>query len=279
MILHNLGAKMNNTFGMPTLLELDSLEKNIKFCKKLGLDFIEINLNFPYCNYSEINGKDVGKILDENGIFATVHFPEEINLASFHPKLRAANIHIFEEVCIWANEFSCNKITVHLNDGVMVTLPNGKVKLHDVYSFDVLENLKESFSQMAVIASRYNITICVENTSFDENTIQIFNEISTISEIGFTWDIGHDSKNGGLAGMYYSKNSDMVKHMHIHDYNGKSDHLSLFDGNLNINKALEFARNKNLLTVIEVKSVKDLEESVRRLEEKRLKEAKIIACK
>lgn len=262
---------MRNTFGMPTLLELDSLEKNIEFCKKLGLDFIELNLNFPYCDYSRISGRDVAKILDENGIFATIHFPEEINLASFHPKLREANIHMFEEVCQWASEFKCDKMTIHLNDGVKVTLPQGKVKLHDIYSHVVLENLKESFEKMAVIASRYHVAICLENTSFDENTVQIFNEISLIDNIGFTWDIGHDSKTGGLASKYYLENSDRVRHMHIHDYNGKSDHLTLFEGDLYIEGALEFARKNSLLTVLEVKSAKDLEVSVRRLEEKGLK--------
>ncbi|GAU78484.1 hypothetical protein [Fusibacter sp. 3D3] len=31
--------------GMPTLIELDTLEDNVKLCKSLGLDFVEINMN------------------------------------------------------------------------------------------------------------------------------------------------------------------------------------------------------------------------------------------
>lgn len=262
---------MSNIYGMPTLLELDSLEKNIKFCKALALEFVEINLNFPYCNYSQNNGHTIKQMLDENGIFATMHFPEEINLASFHPKLREANVHIFEDVCKWANTFNCSKITMHLNDGVVVTLPSGKVKLHDIYKTEVLNHLKDSFGKMSMIASRYNMTICVENTTFDHNTAHIFDEIATINNIGFTWDIGHDAKNGSHAGVYFEKNSNIVKHMHIHDYDGMSDHLSLFDGFSNIESALAFARTHQLLTVLEVKSIKDLTESVRRLEQRGLK--------
>ncbi len=33
--------------GMPTLIELNTLEDNAKLCKELGLDFIEINMNLP----------------------------------------------------------------------------------------------------------------------------------------------------------------------------------------------------------------------------------------
>ncbi len=34
-------------FGMPTLIENYTLQDNINLCKALGLQFIEINMNFP----------------------------------------------------------------------------------------------------------------------------------------------------------------------------------------------------------------------------------------
>ena len=34
--------------GMPALIELDTIEQNIDLCKYLNLDFIELNMNFPY---------------------------------------------------------------------------------------------------------------------------------------------------------------------------------------------------------------------------------------
>ena len=34
-------------FGMPVLIELDSIESNCRLCRKLDLDFIELNMNFP----------------------------------------------------------------------------------------------------------------------------------------------------------------------------------------------------------------------------------------
>ena len=34
-------------FGMPTLIENRTLAENISLCKELGLNFIELNMNFP----------------------------------------------------------------------------------------------------------------------------------------------------------------------------------------------------------------------------------------
>ena len=33
-------------FGMPTLIENKTLEDNIALCKKMGLSFVELNMNF-----------------------------------------------------------------------------------------------------------------------------------------------------------------------------------------------------------------------------------------
>ena len=35
--------------GMPQLFEFDNIEDNLILAKDLGLDFIELNLNFGYC--------------------------------------------------------------------------------------------------------------------------------------------------------------------------------------------------------------------------------------
>ena len=35
--------------GMPILFEFNTIEENLKLAKELGLDFVELNLNFSYC--------------------------------------------------------------------------------------------------------------------------------------------------------------------------------------------------------------------------------------
>ena len=34
--------------GMSTLVEFDSLEENIELCERIGLNFIELNMDLPY---------------------------------------------------------------------------------------------------------------------------------------------------------------------------------------------------------------------------------------
>ncbi len=47
--------------GMPTLIELNTLEDNAKLCKELGLDFIEINMNLPQFQASTLSAEHLNK--------------------------------------------------------------------------------------------------------------------------------------------------------------------------------------------------------------------------
>lgn len=39
-------------FGIPAMIEYNPIEENIKLAKSLGLSFIELNLDLPYCSLS-----------------------------------------------------------------------------------------------------------------------------------------------------------------------------------------------------------------------------------
>ena len=43
-------------YGMPTLIENKTLTDNIKLCKELGLNFIELNMNFPEYQIDKLEG-------------------------------------------------------------------------------------------------------------------------------------------------------------------------------------------------------------------------------
>ena len=50
--------------GMPQLYEFDTIEENLALAKKLGLDFVELNLNFGYLyfDYFDFKGNEFYKI-------------------------------------------------------------------------------------------------------------------------------------------------------------------------------------------------------------------------
>ena len=53
--------------GMPILYEYNSIKENIDLAKKLGLDFIELNLNFGYCRNEMERYQELEKIVIEQG--------------------------------------------------------------------------------------------------------------------------------------------------------------------------------------------------------------------
>lgn len=69
-------------FGMPTLIEFDSISANVKFAKDNNLDFIELNMDFPY--NLKINKIDLKKF----NIEFTMHLSEKLNAADLNNYMR-----------------------------------------------------------------------------------------------------------------------------------------------------------------------------------------------
>ena len=46
-------------FGMPTLIENRTLEENVSLCSSLGLQFIELNMNFPEYQLEKLEQTDI----------------------------------------------------------------------------------------------------------------------------------------------------------------------------------------------------------------------------
>ena len=64
-------------FGMPTLIENQTLEQNIALCRALGLCFVELNMNFPEYQIDKL--EDTARFYkqaDEAGIYYTLHLDE-----------------------------------------------------------------------------------------------------------------------------------------------------------------------------------------------------------
>lgn len=72
-------------FGMPTLIENRSLEDNVTLCSKLGLQFIELNMNFPEYQTEQLEQTDIlMRLAEQAGIYYTIHLDENMNIADFN---------------------------------------------------------------------------------------------------------------------------------------------------------------------------------------------------
>ena len=73
--------------GMPILYEFNTIIENVKLAKELNLDFIELNLNFSYCQKAMEN-KKIKKLLNDYQLDATLHFFDEADFGSYDEVVR-----------------------------------------------------------------------------------------------------------------------------------------------------------------------------------------------
>ena len=84
--------KGNSTqLGMPTLIENATLEDNVALCSSLGLNFVELNMNFPEYRIDRLEQTDeMIQLAKQAGIYYTVHLDENLNIADFNPLVSGA---------------------------------------------------------------------------------------------------------------------------------------------------------------------------------------------
>lgn len=258
------------TYGMPTLIELESIEENVKLCKSLDLQFVEINMNMPYClpEYNDV--EKLRKLKEEYRVTFTMHFPEEIDFGTFYKEIHDANISLFKRYVEYGSKFGVEKINVHLLPGTLVSLPHKKVYLYEKYLNLYFENLKTSLLKIIQIAAVHNIKVNVENLVVPKFLEEIFLKLKTIPDLYFTYDIGHDAVGNYNVEKLYKNLGEKVKHMHLHDYNQFTCHQILFNGKINLYEKLNFAKKNEMSVVIEVKTIEALKISVDNLKNRNL---------
>lgn len=239
-------------YGMPTLVKFDSIDETVIFAKQNNLDFIELNMDLPYClNISN---------LDKYDIEFTMHISEEINVADLNPNLREAYLEEAISQIKLGITNGIKKYNIHIDSGVYFTLPSGKYFLNEKYVDIYKKHLNESCKILNDLARDNNIEINFENTKIHKFVGIAVNVISSYEHLGFTLDIGHNEKNGNKAYQLFS-DTNKIKHIHMHDYDRKSDHLAIGTG------IIDFSKYSNLLksnyVVIEVKEEQELIESIK----------------
>ena len=81
-----------------------------------------------------------------------------------------------------------------------------------------------------------------------------------------TFDLGHDHSAGGMDEPFIRRHRDRLQHMHIHDAIGKSNHLAIGDGEIDLADKFALAKECGCRCVLETKTVEGLTKSVQRLE-------------
>jgi len=251
-------------FGMPTLIELKSLEDCAALCKKLDLRFVELNMNLPEYQADRIDAGAFAEIAGRYGIYYTIHLDENLNPCDFNEKVANAYTETVLQTIGLAKRLRIPVLNMHLSKGVYFTLPERKVHLFDEYTDVYLAKLAAFRDRCEKAIGGANIKICVENAGgYDKEFLQKGLALLLESKaFALTFDIGHNAEIGAGDEEIIMRHKNKLCHMHMHDAKEKISHLPLGAGELDLPEYFRLAKTQNCRVVLETKTVAGLKESV-----------------
>lgn len=272
-------------FGMPTLVENHTLEENITLCNNLGLNFIELNMNFPEYQIQCLEQTDyLFELAKKAGIYYTIHLDENLNIADFNSLVSDAYLEtVRRSIEVAKNLLPLRdlngdisqplSLNMHMHHGIYITLPDRKVQMYD-RNFDTYMNSFSLFrSKCEEWIGDSEVMIAVENTDgFREYEKKAIEFLLESPKFGLTWDIGHSKATGEKDVPFIMHHREKLIHFHIHDgwEAPPKNHLALGDGEIDLQGRMRLAKERNARCVIETKTIEALKKSVGWLKERRM---------
>ena len=244
--------------GMPILYEYDSLEENFILAKELGLDFVELNLNFAYCR-KEMEKGNVEELLKKYNLEATLHFYDEGDLASYDEVVDAYLLLLDKYAKLGKNYIK--NVNIHNCEGPVVTIAGIKNYIYDKDYDSYQERMSRNLKKAKRILSQYGINMTLENVDRFPKFMEKAYLFEKEEEYDFCYDIGHDNFQKRLFALK-DKVDFPFKEFHIHDGKENTCHLALGEGNINIKYFKDLAEKNDAYVVLEVKQKADLLKSV-----------------
>ena len=245
------------SFGMPTLMEITSIEESVALCAKAGLFFVELNTNFPLHQPHLLDEGKLNELACQYEVGYTIHLNDEMAVAEFNPAVARGYREAVAEAIMLAKKIGAKKLNMHLSDGAKYTMPNQIVYFYGAYLQEYLEQTKAFRDMCQQEIGDSGILICMENTGgFRDYQREALEVLLESPVFGLTMDIGHNYCAGGVDEAWILEHSDRLHHMHIHDAkNRKNDHLALGDGELDLAKYLSLGQKRDCTAVLEIKTV------------------------
>ena len=251
-------------FGAPTMVEMESLEQGIRVCRELGLDFLELNINFPQYLLEKLDVETLRKLSQESGVGYTLHLDDEMSIADFNPYIARGYCQTVYDAIGLSKSLGIRKLNMHLSRGAKYTLPDRVIYFFEAYEEDYLDRIRNFREECTRRIGDADITICVENTAgylpFQRRAVEMLLESPVFA---LTFDIGHNHCSGNMDEEFILSHADRLSHFHIHDcVDGKKDHRTLGTGQLDVQRYLDIAEKLGCTVVVETKTVESLETSM-----------------
>lgn len=249
--------------GMPTLIELPDIEDCAALCSKLGLQFVELNMNLPQYQTISLDTDRLGKAAEKYGIYFTIHLDENLNVSDFNPFVAQAYTRTVLETIGIARRMDIPVLNMHLSEGVYFTLPDRKVFLYSQYREQYLHSIRLFRETCESHIGASHLKICIENSSgYTDFQLQALELLLESPVFALTFDIGHNYCINNKDEPVIINYSDRLYHFHFHDAAAGKNHLPLGTGEIDLLKYLRMALQCRARVVLETKTVEGLERSV-----------------
>ena len=253
-------------FGMPYLLEMSSIEECCALAHELGLQFVELNANFPDCLLERLDPAELHRLGRKYGVYFTLHIEEECDPFTYNSAVRGAWRKSVLHALQIATALQMPIVNMHFPHGVYITLPERKVFLYEQYAEEFQAALADFRALCEEALSGTSTRIAIENTNgwkpHEQRSIEYLLESPVF---GLTLDIGHSHGVGDVDEDFFRAHDERLIHMHGHDGLGKKNHLTLGDGEIDLAGRFAWARRRNARVVLETKTIQALRSSVARL--------------
>lgn len=255
-------------FGMPFLIETPDVAGAAALCRELGLQFVELNSNFPPCLIERLAALPLREIAAEYDIFFTLHVDDRFDPFDFNLKVREAYRQTMTRAIGLAREAGMPVINMHIPRGNIVTLPSGPRYLYDEYPDDFSEAVRQ-FRALCQEAAAGGVRIAIENTeAWAPYELCAIEALLKSPAFGLCLDIGHDHAAGNSDLTFFERHGDRLIHMHAHDGRGKVNHQALGTGEIPLEERLGMALEARATVVLEVKTAEALKTSAGYLRER-----------
>lgn len=255
-------------FGMPYLLEMQSIADCCALARELGLSFVELNANFPACQLETLDPAELHRLSRQYGLYFTLHIEEECDPFTFNDAVRAAWLKSIRHALEIAAALRMPIVNMHFPHGVYITLPERKVYLYEQYEAEFAAALLEFRTLCEEALTGTSTRIAIENTNgwmpHEQQAIAFLLESSVF---GLTLDIGHSHGVDNVDEPFFHQHEDKLIHMHGHDAQGRKNHLALGDGEIDLAARFAWAKRCDARVVLETKTVAALRTSTARLHE------------
>ena len=257
-------------FGMPAMIELDTVENTVALCARLRLDFVELNTKFPLQQVHRMDPVKMRKLAESYKIFYTMHLNDEMPVADFNPLVAEGYRKAVLEAIEFAKQAGVKVLNMHISEGAHFTTPQRIIYFYEAYREDYLRGIRQFRDACEAAIGDSGIHICMENSKayfdFQKEALDVLLESPAFA---LTLDIGHSHCSGYADEEWIRERKHRLMHMHMHDAKGtKQDHQPLGQGEMDIASYLDLAKETGCTVLLEVKTVEGLRESARWIRQK-----------